>query len=47
MTIDFELLGNHVSSDRQATRYKTFDRWSSMTTNRHSIDDYPIIRVSP
>jgi hypothetical protein len=40
-------LGDHVSSGRQATSYDKSDRRSSMTTDQDSIDDYPIIRVSP
>jgi hypothetical protein len=40
-------LGDHVSIGRQATSYDKSDRWSSVTTDRDSINDHPIIRVSP
>jgi hypothetical protein len=40
-------LDDHVSSSHQATIYDKSDRRSSVTTERDSIDDYPIIRVSP
>jgi hypothetical protein len=40
-------LGDHVSSDGQATNYDRSDRWSNATTDQDFIDDYPIIRVSP
>jgi hypothetical protein len=40
-------LGNHISSGCQATSYDKSDRRSSATTDRDSIDVYPIIWVSP
>jgi hypothetical protein len=40
-------LGNHVSTGHQATNYDKFDWQSDTTTDRDSIDDYPIFRVSP
>jgi hypothetical protein len=40
-------LSDHVSSGGQATSYNRFNRWSDTTTDRGSIDDYLIFRVSP
>jgi hypothetical protein len=40
-------LGDYISSGHQATSYNKSDRRSSATTDRDSIDDYSIIRVSP
>jgi hypothetical protein len=40
-------LNDHVSSGRQATSYDKSDWQFSVTSNRDSIDNYPIIRVSP
>jgi hypothetical protein len=38
---------NHVSTSGQATSYDRSDWWSNVTTDRESIDNYPIIRVTP
>jgi hypothetical protein len=40
-------LGDYISSGLQATSYDKSDQQSSATTDQDSIDDYPIIRVSP
>jgi hypothetical protein len=40
-------LGDHVSNGHQATNYDKSDRRFSATTDWDSIDNYPIIRVSP
>jgi hypothetical protein len=39
-------LGDQILSSRQSISYDKSDRRSSVTTDRDSIDDYPIIRVS-
>jgi hypothetical protein len=40
-------LSDHVSNGSQTTSYDKSDRQSGTTTDRDSIDDYPILWVSP
>jgi hypothetical protein len=40
-------LSDHISSCGQTTSYDRSNWWSDTTTDRDSIDDYPIFRVSP